>query len=154
MAEANKTLITRAEVTSIINAGTKRFALVMDGNTIELGRTGKRDISASLLPGYTVVAGALVVERIGYEVYLTVDVQVIAEGNNAIATPMFASLSPEKTAWTAADEGGTIGVTTGGTIYIQDAAVGAQVRATVPYTTAAAWPGGLPGVPFGDPVVI
>lgn len=62
MAELNRTLITRAEMNSVINATTGRAAFVLDGTTIELGFTGVMDVT-SLAVGLT--SGAIELWRAG-----------------------------------------------------------------------------------------
>ena len=154
MADANKTLITRAEVTSIITPASGRFALVMDGQTIELGDTGLRDLSGQMQNVAAPAAGMLVAGRQGRTVIVKVSATPSTSGNITItATGIGTTLAPKTTLWQAG-RGGPIGISTNGHIYINPAVAGTKVDATLTFITDAAWPTTLPGVKLGDPVVI
>jgi len=156
MADANKTLITRAEVTTIINTTTKRCALITDGQTTEVGSTGWRDVSASLQNVGTITAGMLVVIRSGNVVTLKVSATPAASGNVQITIAgqsLGSSFSPDTTLW-ADGRGGTLGISTSGVVYINPATAGTKVDATLTFVVDNSWPTALPGVDLGQPVVV
>ena len=155
MAEANKTLINRAEVTSIVTPATKRFALVMDGQTVELGNTGWRDISG-LLQNVVgpITAGMLLVIRAGNTVTYKISCTPSINGNALMMTAgIGAAFAPDATLFDQG-RGGAPGVSTGGSIYINPAVAGQGVAGLITFVTDNAWPTLLPGVPLGDPVVV
>ena len=156
MADANKTLITRAEVTSIITPATGRFALVMDGQTIDLGDTGVRDVSANLDPAKVsgIAAGQLLVRRSGKFNTVVISVTPSVAGNTQITkTGLGAGFAPEVN-YFCQSPNGTVGITTAGNIYINPTVIGVRSQVVLTYDTSAAWPTTLPGVKRGDPVVL
>lgn len=67
MADADKTLITRAEFTSAKNATSLGKTLTIDGDTIQVGDTGRRDVTA-LMNMQWLDAGRIVFRRQGNKV--------------------------------------------------------------------------------------
>lgn len=156
MADANLTIITRAQLTSINTPATNRFAIVLDGQTMELGSTGWRDVSGSLQNVGTITTGMLVVMRTGNVVTIKVSATPTVAGNVQITVSgqsLGASFSPDTILW-ADGRGGTIGVSTSGVVYINPATVGTKVDATLTFTVDNSWPSALPGVALGQPVVV
>lgn len=156
MAEANKTLISRAEVDSVINPTAKWVALVIDGQTVELGNTGWRDLSGTLQNVTAPAAGQLVAIRAGNTVTVKVAVTPIGAGQVQIskaANPLPSSFRPAVTLYTPG-RGGTIGIAAGGTVYVFPDGTGSKIDATLTFATDAVRPGTLPGVALGEPVVI
>jgi hypothetical protein len=154
MADANKTLITRAEVTSLISTTTKRTALVLDGQTVELGSTGWRDASAYLQSVGTIVAGMLVVIRTGSVVTIKINVTPSVSGNVQITLTGLGSGFAPDTALFDQGRGGAVGVSTAGHVYINPAVAGTAVSGLLTFVTDNAWPSSLPGVELGQPVVV
>lgn len=162
MADANKTLITRAEVTSILTPATGRKALVIDGATIELGNTGIRDLSGIFDAG-KVSAGKATVQRIGNTVTWMLEPVTLPAG----ATHPWVIIS---------NTGGRLNgflptvlqarstlITTGlapvrfvvganGNVEIHYGVASSSYAGTLTFVTEAAWPTTLPGVANGQPV--
>lgn len=153
MAEANLTVITRAQVTSIVTPATKRFALVMDGQTVELGSTGSRDVSGLLAKVESVAAGMLVTIRDGMSVSIKMKVTPSSSGNVTVAQ-LPTSFAPDTTVYAASRQGRQIAIDTNGKVYASAAVSGQQEDGILTFVSSRGWPGALPGVPLGDPVVI
>lgn len=163
MADANKTLITRAEVTSIITPATGRRALVLDGATIELGDTGLRDLSGLFEPS-TVVSGSVRVWRIGNMVewqFVNIVLPTSAQGQTIMSNAGQAAgaLTPFLPPTGDAVSTGLLGsdtararVSSGGVIQIQYGEAGVAWNMSAIFVTNRAWPTTLPGVVNGQPV--
>jgi hypothetical protein len=163
MADANKTLITRAEVTSIITPASKRRALVIDGVTIELGDTGPRDLSGMIT---NVVSGRLLVQRVGQATtYSVVNIQTPESMAGQAVTILPGSalnMSPFRPFYTvnAAHLAGSNGqmarlvVAASGAVQIHYAQPGVSYSGALTFVNSAGWPATLPGVEDGQPVVI
>lgn len=156
MATPENTLLDRGKLTSIITPATGRFALVMDGQTIELGATGWRDVSALLDPTkvQSIAAGMLIVIRDSNHVTIKFNLTPSASGNVQIAASgVGTAFAPDTTLWNQG-RGGAVGISNSGNLYINPATAGTKVDATLTFDVDNAWPASLPGVKLGDPVVI
>ncbi|MDA4893040.1 hypothetical protein PFZ55_39880 [Streptomyces sp. MS2A] len=165
MADANKTLITRAEFTSIITPASGRRALVMDGATIELGDTGARDLTGVLVPG-AITAGRLLVHRIGsWVTWYVIGIQLpaAAEGTAWTLLPStvegiagFRPLYTEQEAVlvSSANDVARLTVANNGSFIIQLAKTGPGrvYSGQIAHVCVAGWPSVLPGVADGQPV--
>lgn len=163
MADANKTLITRAEVTSIITPASKRRALVIDGVTIELGDTGPRDVSGGLI---NTVSGRLLVQRTAQLVtfsWVKVKIPENLAGEGVTILPStHPNMSPFRPFYAAsvphlAGSNGQMGrlvVSSSGSVQIQFAQPDVEYSGVVTFTNSAGWPSALPGVEDGQPVVV
>ncbi|WP_242085971.1 hypothetical protein [Microbacterium lacticum] len=162
MADANKTLITRAEVTSIIDSATGRKALVIDGQTIELGDTGWRDLSGSL---DALVTGRVLTRRkmdtIWWRFINIVlqpgasQAQNLLSGTDVLREPFLPDFihayAPVKVNATVE---GRFSVLTAGSPRLDYATLGAAYSATFsfPVRGSGTWSSALPGVADGEPV--
>lgn len=156
MADANKTLITRADITSIIASGTGRVALVIDGATVELGNSGLRELPL----GAGATSGRIYMQRIGNEVEVQLDAVVFGSGSigsvTGRAAPRVAKFMPIRA--TTGTEVARLGVAvTSGTISLLNGVAGQTYSGVLKYQTDAAWwdtsvP--LPGVAYGQPLVV
>lgn len=159
MADADKTLLTRAQLTSLITPETGRLRLTLDGQNVELGSTGWRDASARLDPAKvgTITTGMLVVIRSGNVVTIKISATPIVSGNVQITLSgqsLAQEFSPDTTLWSDG-RGGTIGISTSGVLYINPAVAGTKVDATLTFICDNTWPPPpLPGVVLGQPVVV
>lgn len=163
MADANKTLITRAEVTSVITPTVGRTALVLDGATREIGDTGLRDLSGLFEPG-SVTSGQVKVRRIGYVIewqFINIVLPTSAQGQTIMSNAGVAAGALTAFLPAAGDRlaVGLIGsdtararVSVAGTIQIQYGEAAVVWNATVTFLAERAWPTSLPGVADGQPV--
>lgn len=151
MADANKTLITRAEITSIGVTATGRKAIVLDGMTIELGFTGVMDVT-SLATGLT--SGSIELWRAGDRAVLNfvnvVPAATSANWNLLAALPVgFRSVS------VVGGEGGVVNAgtasavrrtnwTRSGNVSINGVVAGDVINGTIEIT-ALGWPAALIG---------
>lgn len=160
MATPENTLITRAEVTSITDATTGRKALVLDGSTLELGKTGLRDLSGMFVAG-SVLAGKIRVQRVANTItwYFSA-VQIAANATHPwpviAASPTMAAFAPEINTYEAvmsnATDTGRIYLAGNGEVSIHYGEPSQTYTAVVTFNTARAWPTTLPGVADGQPV--
>lgn len=158
MADANKTLITRAEMTSLITPATGRVRLTLDGQNVDLGSTGWRDVSASLDPTKvgTITAGMLVVIRTANVVTVAMSLTPSASGNvqvTASGSSLGSAFAPDKVLWFDG-RGGSVGISTAGVLYVNPATAGVKVDASMTFVCDNTWPTALPGVELGQPVVV
>lgn len=164
MADANKTLITRAEVTSMIVAATGRRAQYFDGETSDAASwTGIRDLTGLLMSG-KVKSGRLLVARRGFDVWWIFDNLAVADagvGQNWQILDAPSGIVPFRPPYRAthdfqgASTGGSMRlmVTETGRVYVYYA--GAPAISTIMHTlTVQPWPTTLPGVADGDQVVV
>lgn len=164
MATPENTLITRAEVTSIISAASGRKALVLDGATIELGDTGWRDLSGSL--NALVTSGRVLVRRQAGSVTWNFINIVLASGASTSAQDIFNTTAdtlrdaflPDYVAYESsklnAAVTGRFAVLISGSPRLDYGTTGAAYNGIVsfPVRGSGAWPGTLPGVADGQPV--
>lgn len=158
MATPENTLISRAEVTSLLTPATGRVRLTLDGATAELGSTGWRDMSASLDPAKvgTISSGMLVVIRSGNIVTIKFNLTPTASGNvqvTASGMSLGSAFAPDTILWVDG-RGGTVGISTSGVLYVNPAVSGQKVDATLTFVVDNTWPTTLPGVELGQPVVV
>lgn len=158
MAEKNKTLVTRAEVDSVINAANGRKALVIDGATIELGDTGPRDLSGLFIAG-TVQSGRLLSRRIGNVVTLIFDnlkVTAAVSGTNVKIHDLASGFRALYTKAEAYNTGATAPqgrlASAGAGVYVQFANSTFTYATQMTYVTSDPWPATLPGVADGQPI--
>jgi len=164
MAEASNTLITRAQVTSVLTPATGRKALVLDGSTIELGDTGQRDISGLFIAG-RVTSGQVVVQRVGNVVTwifnaVLFPAEVISSGWQILdGTPgTFAAFTPEYGAMTTSliqsstEYHARAVVPPSGNVAFHYAESGQAWTGSLSFITSRPWPTSLPGVVRGQPV--
>lgn len=162
MADANKTLITRAEVTSIITPATGRRALVIDGATIELGDTGVRDLTGLLIAG-TVQSGRLLGRRVGSVVTFIFDAlktTAAVDGTNAKILDLGANGLPGFRAPYTESEAFNTGATApqgrlavaGNGVYVQFANSTFTYTTQMTFQTTDGWPSTNPGVADGSPI--
>lgn len=171
MADADKTLITRAEITSVTSPATGRKILTLDNDTFEIGTTGVRDLSA-LMNMTNLDSGRLLLSRTGDRVQLwLVDIKV-----KAGAPSSFVLMTQDRTATSsffppyvatgrAIASSGT-GTTTDGPssdvyvnthlgVALHGATAGLTYQAAIDWVTLRGWPSvaaGLPGVEDGAPI--
>lgn len=161
MATPDKTLITRAEVTSIITPATGRVALVLDGKTIELGDTGWRDLSGSL--NTLVSSGRILVRRQkGTITWRFIDVILAAGATTAqnllsSVDPLVTPFLPGYHSYDSVKSSGTVEgrftVLTAGSPRLDYATVSAGYAGLVSFPYRDAWPAtALPGVADGEPI--
>lgn len=160
MATPGDTLISRAEVTSIINDTSGRKALVIDGATIELGNTGWRDLSGSL--NSLVASGRILVRRQGNTITWSFINIVLASGASTTAQNLFNTTPdslrdpflPDQHAYAMAASTARFSVLSAGSPRLDYATVGGGYSMTVtfPVRGTGAWPATLPGVADGQPV--
>lgn len=163
MATPENTLISRAEVTSIITPATGRRALVLDGATIELGDTGQRDLSGAFEAG-AVTSGQVIVQRIGNVVEWTFNAVVLPAGVTSAWTIMkaaaggYTAFLPEYGVQAATLIDGTseylsrVIVPASGDVAFHYAEAVRPWTGIVTFVTSRAWPTSLPGVVRGQPV--
>lgn len=157
MADADKTLITRAQITSITTPATGRKALVLDGATIELGDTGIRDVSGLFIAG-TVASGRLLFRRTGNLVTIILVALKTAQTatNLKIIDVGGVGFRPPYSKAEAYIEGGTTQqsriTAAGNGIYVQLANSAFTYTAMLEFVTSDAWPTTLPGVADGQPI--
>lgn len=158
MADADKTLITRAQITSITTPATNRKALVLDGATIELGDTGIRDVSGLFVAG-TVLSGRLLLRRVGNIVQIIfADLKVTAavSGTNVkihdLASGFRAPYSEAEAYNTGAAAPQGRLASAGAGVYVQFANSTFTYATVLTYVTSDAWPSSLPGVADGQPI--
>lgn len=160
MAEANMTMISRAEVTSITTPATGRKALVLDGTTIELGDTGLRDLSGMFVAG-KVSSGRLLVKRVGSTItWYFINVQIASNATHpwdilATSTPISWFAPEANSYWPVMSNGtdtGRISINGLGAVAIHYGEPSHTYTATVTYNTSRPWPTTLPGVADGQPV--
>jgi hypothetical protein len=164
MATPGNTLITRADVTSVIDAVSGRKALVLDGQTLELGDTGWRDLSGSL---NTLVTGRILVRRQANRVTWRFIAVVLAAGAttaqnlfNATADVLRDPFLPDSAEYAAVQSNATMtgrfSILTAGSPRLDYATVGAGYSGSVsfPVRGTGAWPSTLPGVADGQPVTV
>ncbi|MFE2772304.1 hypothetical protein [Microbacterium resistens] len=163
MADANKTLITRAEFTSTIVAASGRAALTFDGKTTEVGSfTGFRDITGLLTPGQ-VTSGRLLVARRDFQVLWAFDSLMLpaaAEGQSwaIISGTQLQSFRPFYTStkdYKIQSDGHIVrlAVNSSGAVFVQFAKAARAISTVMETFTQAGWPSTLPGVADGEPVV-
>jgi len=164
MADANKTLITRAEFSSIITPATGRRALLIDGETTELGDTGPRDLSGLFITS-AVASGQVVVQRRGNVVEWQLINVVLPAGATAswpilsntdlggiLAPFMGSSGSRLSTGIVNGGDTARVRVSNGGNVELHYAETGVAWNFTLTLLTDRAWPTTLPGVALGSPV--
>lgn len=159
MAEANMTMISRAEVNSIITPETGRKALVLDGTTIELGDTGLRDLSGLFVPG-NVASGRLMVRRVGNMVtWLLNPITLAGEVAtvwNLISDPLvlrgFGSEYTQAVPLMQSESEHARLLASRNAVEIHYGIAGVGYRGTLSYLTTETWPASLPGVADGQPV--
>lgn len=161
MAATNMTLITRAEVTSVTTPTTRRKALVLDGDTIELGNTGLRDLSGLFTAG-SVASGRVLVQRIGNTVTWTLVSLNLAGAvpsvHNILANTSgrFDGFKPSYTMASVLMQSssilGRLMINGSGSVDIHYGTGGVAYPGEITYQTNAPWPTTLPGVADGEPV--
>lgn len=164
MADADKTLITRAEFDSNINADVGRNQLTFDGVPTDAASfTGIRDITGSLEAG-KVTSGRLLISRkdgLVTLIFSNIVLPAAAEGtSHRIA--IGADLQSFRPFYTATHDyrintGGDIvrlAVTSAASVFVQFAKAGLPINTTMLLFTQAGWPNPLPGVADGTPVVL
>jgi hypothetical protein len=161
MATPGNTLITRADVTSIIDATTGRKALVLDGVTLELGDTGIRDLSGMFTAGQ-VSAGRVLVQRTGNVVtwqFINVTLPSNAVHPWAIISnaTALAGVLPEvgtftTPAITVTGASVRLVVESNGVVSIYYGKPATAYLGVLTYVTTKAWPTTLPGVANGQPI--
>ena len=163
MATPENTLISRAEVTSVVSATSGRKALVLDGSTLELGDTGWRDLSGSLDP---LVTGRVLVRRQAGRVTWNFINIVLASGASTSAQNIFNATAdslrdpflPDYVAYAPAKVNATVegrfSVLVSGSPRLDYATVGAaySMMVSFPVRGTGTWPATLPGVADGQPV--
>ncbi|NUU30836.1 hypothetical protein [Arthrobacter sp. C9C5] len=160
MAEASMTLITRAEVTSISDVTTGRKALVLDGNTLELGTTGLRDLSGMFKSG-SVLGGRVIVRRTGSTVtWHFIGVQIAANATHPweiiTASSALLPFAPEVNIYEAAmsngSDTGRILIDAAGAVSVHYGEPSNSYTAVITFNTGRSWPSSLPGVVNGQSV--
>lgn len=160
MATPDKTLITRAEVTSITKVETGRKALVLDGATIELGDTGLRDLSGLFIAD-KVLSGRVLVKRVASTVtWYFISVQIASNATHPwdiISTSTaLAQIAPEANIYqpvmSNATDTGRILISGLGAVSVHYGEPSQTYTASVTYNTSRPWPTTLPGVADGQPV--
>ena len=160
MAEANMTMISRAEVTSIITPATGRKALVLDGTTIELGDTGIRDLSGMFDAG-KVASGRLTVQRVGNTVTWSVKSLNLAAGvtsiwslitNTSLVGMLPSGSYSENATLMQSDAESARFIVGNNNAAIHYGISAVNYSGTLTYLTNRAWPTALPGVADGQPV--
>lgn len=161
MAEPLMTIVTRADITSITDATTGRKALVLDGSTIELGKTGMRDVSGLFVADH-VTSGRVLVERVGNLVTWTL-VGLNLKGPVTSVWSVLANTAGRfdgfKPVYTQAAtimqsdaELARLMINGSGSVDIHYGAAGVNYPGQITYTTTQPWPTVLPGVADGQPV--
>lgn len=168
MADADKTIVTRAEFTSAATAATNRKLLTVDGLTLDIGNTGRRDLS-SFLNLTHIESGRIVMSRDGVRIQLWLIDIILKAGAPASATVMSndrtntGMLYPTYVATGRAIAATGNGTSTNGPaadvyvnknlgIVLHGATVGIAYQAAVSWETAAGWGSTLPGVADGQPI--
>lgn len=158
MADANKTLITRAEITSITTPATNRKALVLDGATFDIGDTGMRDVSGLVVTN-TVASGKLLVRRFGNVVQIIFNDLKVTAAVNGTNVKIYDLPSGFRAPYAAAEAYNT-GATApqgrvssaGAGVYVQFANSTFTYALVITYITSDPWPSSLPGVADGTPI--
>ena len=159
MAEANMTMISRAEITSITDATTGRKALVLDGTTIELGDTGLRDLSGMFVAG-SVESGRVLVQRVGNVVTWTLSSVKVPAGTTTIwkvlESAEFSGLLPPVLAFApmmgTSTNTSRVVLTPAGKLELHYTINATTYTGVLTFQSHQAWPTALPGVANGQPV--
>lgn len=131
----------------------RRRLVLSSGTTIELGSTGSRDVSGLLTNVTSVAAGMLVVIREGMTTSIKLKVTPSSSGNVVVAQ-LPTSFAPDTTLYTGTRQGRQAAIDVNGRVYASGAVSGQPEDAVLTFVSSRGWPGSLPGVPLGDPVVI
>ena len=159
MAEANMTVITRADVTSITTPATGRKALVLDGTTIELGDTGLRDLSGMFVAG-SIESGRILVQRVGNVVTWTLSSVKVPTGVTTIwkvlESTAFSGLLPPVLAFApmmgTSTNTSRVVLTQSGKLELHYSINATTYTGVLTFQSYQAWPSALPGVANGQPV--
>lgn len=168
MATPAQTLVTRAEFSSTPVGLNMRKAVTFDGDVLEIGDTGLRDMSGSLNMTH-LESGRLLLSREGRSVSLwLVDIILKATAPSSVtllnqARPNTGSFFPPYAATgraVAAVGSGSAVNGPGADVFINPslgvvlhgAATGVSYKASLGWKTSAAWPASLPGVADGTPI--
>lgn len=169
MADANKTLITRAEITSAEVAASNRKTLTLDGVTIDVGDTGVRDLSALINIATNLDSGRLLLARNGRRVQLWL-VNVVVKAGAASPTIVMTNSRSNTSGFyppyvatgraVAASGNGTASAGASADVYVNTslgvvlhgATPGVAYQASLCWDTLAGWPNVLPGVADGSPI--
>lgn len=155
MAEANKTLITRAEMTSV-KVGS-RVQHVLDGYTYDVGATGIRDLSQFRHVNFS--AGRILAQRVGrlVTIYLVGMVPAVSAASPTVMSQDRTNTGNFFPPYLASGRGQGVDVeiTTAGQIIARGAQLGVPFSASISYITDKPfWQGSLPGVADGDTVPV
>ncbi|MGK3947435.1 hypothetical protein [Microbacterium sp. K2] len=164
MADANKTLVTRADFTSNVNAAAGRAQLLFDGQASDAASfTGVRDITGLITPG-RIASGRLLMMREGSDVDWIFDKIVLPPEAAGLSWQLFSrtDLAPFRPFYTTTHDyrintGGNIvrlSVNDSVAVFVQFAVAGLPISTVLQSKTRAGWPAALPGVADGQPVVI
>ena len=151
MAEANKTLITRADFDSIITPTTGRNALVLDGVTIELGFTGVMNVT-SLAAG--LASGTIELWRAGDRAVVNF-INAVPSASGATWAVLTGLPVGFRTVSAVGGEGGAVNAgaasavrrtnwTKSGNVNVHGVVAGEAINGTIEIT-AAGWPTALIG---------
>lgn len=161
-------IITRNELTSTKNTATGRKTLTVDGDSVDIGSTGMRDLSGLMNTTY-IESGRLLISRTEKQVQLHIFDLILASGAPAAVTlltndrPNMASFRPAYpvTGRAIAAEGNMtslrapsadVAVNRNSGVVLYGAAAGEKYQASLCWETSNVWPGTLPGVADGDPI--
>ena len=164
MAALNMTLITRAELNSVLVPETGRKALVLDGQVLEFGDTGLRDLTGLLKPSAT-LGGKVLVKRVGHVITWYVSaLQVSASTTSnwplieAAGGHVLNLFAPDQniytTVMTSATDTGRLYLNGLGGLDLHHGEPNASYTAVISFATSRPWPTVLPGVANGQPVGI
>ncbi|MEX0158225.1 MULTISPECIES: hypothetical protein [unclassified Microbacterium] len=163
MADANKTLVTRADFTSNVNAAAGRAQLLFDGQASDVASfTGVRDITGLITPG-RIASGRLLMLRDGSDVdwiFANVVLPPEAEGQSwqLFSRPELAPFRPFYTTThtyrTNLGDVVRLAVNSSVALFVQYAKSGTAINTVLSSRTRAGWPATLPGVADGQPVVV
>lgn len=168
MATPENTLITRAEITSTATPATLRRLFTIDGEAVDIGDTGLRDITATMNAA-GITSGRLLLGRVGDLVMLFIVDLVVAAGAPSSLVVQNQSRANQTgfypkygvTGRGVATSGtGTVSGGAGADLYVNNqlgivlhgVTPGVTYQGAVAWRTDAAWPNVLPGVADGQPV--
>lgn len=168
MADANLTLITRAEFDSSAVAGTGRKLLTVDGLTIDVGDTELRDVTGTMNTA-GITSGRLLLARVGDLVQLFLVDLIVAAGapsslvvqnqartNQGGFYPKYGvtgrAVATSGSGTASGGAGADLFVNTQLGIVLHGVTPGVTYQAAVAWRTDAGWPSGLPGVADGQSI--